>query len=122
MVPPAGRRIGDDFVDDSDSDVSIGGLDEDTGRSKAKGKGKAVDTKPEDAKKDKDGKPILNGKKEDGKDDCRCTRVSRVTIVSMLNICGTAAEELNEEDFFEDIQVDDEDWEISERGTSSLVR
>lgn len=36
-----------------------------------KGKGKAVDgepSKPEEVKKDKDGKPIVNGKKEDGKD------------------------------------------------------
>lgn len=34
-----------------------------------KGKGKAVDgepSKPEEVKKDKDGKPIPNGKKEDG--------------------------------------------------------
>lgn len=34
-----------------------------------KGKGKAVDgepSKPEEVKKDKDGKPIVNGKKEDG--------------------------------------------------------
>jgi 26S proteasome regulatory subunit N1 len=34
-----------------------------------KGKGKAVDgesSKAEEVKKDKDGKPILNGKKEDG--------------------------------------------------------
>ncbi|KAJ9132544.1 26S proteasome regulatory subunit RPN1 [Pleurostoma richardsiae] len=34
-----------------------------------KGKGKAVDSKPEDLKKDKDGKPLANGKKEDDKDD-----------------------------------------------------
>jgi 26S proteasome regulatory subunit N1 len=35
-----------------------------------KGKGKAVDgepSKPEEVKKDKDGKPIVNGKKEDDK-------------------------------------------------------
>jgi 26S proteasome regulatory subunit N1 len=34
-----------------------------------KGKGKAIDGDPnkaEDSKKDKDGKPLVNGKKEDG--------------------------------------------------------
>jgi 26S proteasome regulatory subunit N1 len=34
-----------------------------------KGKGKAIDGEPnkaEDVKKDKDGKPLVNGKKEDG--------------------------------------------------------
>jgi 26S proteasome regulatory subunit N1 len=34
-----------------------------------KGKGKAIEgepSKPEEVKKDKDGKPIVNGKKEDG--------------------------------------------------------
>ena len=38
-----------------------------------KGKGKAVDAerKGDEAQKDKDGKPIVNGKKEDDKDDCR---------------------------------------------------
>lgn len=37
-------------------------------KSSDKGKGKAVDGengKPQEAKKDKDGKPLLNGKKED---------------------------------------------------------
>ena len=52
-MPPAGRRIGDDFVDDSDSDVSITGLDEDTSRSRAKGKGKAIDRKKKDKGKGK---------------------------------------------------------------------
>lgn len=39
-----------------------------------KGKGKAVETvKSEEVKKDKDGKPVANGKKEDEKDECmRC--------------------------------------------------
>lgn len=38
-----------------------------------KGKGKAVDNgKPEEVQKDKDGKPILNGKKEEEKVDCTC--------------------------------------------------
>lgn len=41
-----------------DSDLSKGAAD--------KGKGKAVDDKkPEEVKKDKDGKPIVNGKKDD---------------------------------------------------------
>lgn len=36
-----------------------------------KGKGKAVENgKPEDIQKDKDGKPLANGKKEDEKDEC----------------------------------------------------
>ena len=35
-----------------------------------KGKGKAVDGKPDDAPKDKDGKPLVNGKKDDDKPDC----------------------------------------------------
>lgn len=36
-----------------------------------KGKGKAVENgKPEDVPKDKDGKPVANGKKEDEKDEC----------------------------------------------------
>lgn len=36
-----------------------------------KGKGKAVENgKPEDVLKDKDGKPLANGKKEDEKDEC----------------------------------------------------
>ncbi|TBU30290.1 TFIIH basal transcription factor complex subunit SSL1 [Dichomitus squalens] len=52
-MPPAGRRIGDDFVDDSDSDVSITGLDEEPSRSKAKGKGKAIDRKKKDQGKGK---------------------------------------------------------------------
>lgn len=37
-----------------------------------KGKGKAVENgKPEDVPKDKDGKPLANGKKEDEKDESR---------------------------------------------------
>lgn len=40
-----------------------------------KGKGKAVDNgKPEDVPKDKDGKPLANGKKEDAKDECMMRR------------------------------------------------
>lgn len=42
-----------------------------------KGKGKAVENgKAEEVPKDKDGKPLANGKKEDDKDECmrRCTR------------------------------------------------
>lgn len=36
-----------------------------------KGKGKAVENgKLEDVPKDKDGKPVANGKKEDEKDEC----------------------------------------------------
>lgn len=36
-----------------------------------KGKGKSVENgKPEDVPKDKDGKPVANGKKEDEKDEC----------------------------------------------------
>lgn len=36
-----------------------------------KGKGKAVENgKPEDVPKDKDGKPLANGKKDDEKDEC----------------------------------------------------
>lgn len=36
-----------------------------------KGKGKATENgKPEDVQKDKDGKPLANGKKEDDKDEC----------------------------------------------------
>jgi 26S proteasome regulatory subunit N1 len=36
-----------------------------------KGKGKAVENgKPEDVPKDKDGKPLANGKKADEKDEC----------------------------------------------------
>jgi hypothetical protein len=43
-----------------DSDLSKGAAD--------RGKGKAVDDKkPEEVKKDKDGKPIVNGKKDDDK-------------------------------------------------------
>ncbi len=53
MAPPAGRRVGDDFVDDSDSDVSITGLDDETSRAKAKGKGKAIDRNKKDKGKAK---------------------------------------------------------------------
>ena len=35
-----------------------------------KGKGKAVDGKADDPPKDKDGKPLANGKKDDDKPDC----------------------------------------------------
>lgn len=36
-----------------------------------KGKGKAAENrKPEDVPKEKDGKPLANGKKDDEKDDC----------------------------------------------------
>lgn len=35
-----------------------------------KGKGKAVEEKPADAPKDKDGKPLANGKKDDDKPEC----------------------------------------------------
>ena len=52
-MPPAGRRIGDDFVDDSDSDLSITGFDDDTSRIKGKGKGKAIDRKKKDKGKSK---------------------------------------------------------------------
>ena len=52
-MPPAGRRIGDDFVDDSDSDVSITGLHDDTSRTKSKGKGKAIDRRKKDKGKGK---------------------------------------------------------------------
>lgn len=52
-MPPAGRRIGDDFVDDSDSDLSISGFDDDTSRIKGKGKGKAIDRKKKDKGKSK---------------------------------------------------------------------
>lgn len=34
-----------------------------------KGKAKAVDAKDKDAPKDKDGKPVANGKKDDKKDE-----------------------------------------------------
>ena len=30
-------------------------------------------------------------------------------------------DELNEDDFFDDVHVDDEDWEISERGAPSKL-
>ena len=53
MPPAAGRRIGDDFVDDSDSDVSITGLDDDHNKTKGKGKGKAVDKRKKDKGKGK---------------------------------------------------------------------
>ena len=52
-MPPAGRRIGDDFVDDSDSDLSITGLDDDNTRAKGKGKGKAIERKKKDKGKGK---------------------------------------------------------------------
>ncbi|KAH9940414.1 TFIIH basal transcription factor complex subunit SSL1 [Epithele typhae] len=53
MPPPAGRRIGDDFVDDSESDVSIGGLEDDHSKPKGKGKGKATDKRKIDKGKSK---------------------------------------------------------------------
>ena len=53
MAPPAGRRIGDDFAGDSDSDVSITGLDDETTRAKGKGKGKAIDRSKKDKGKGK---------------------------------------------------------------------
>ncbi|KAI0644440.1 Ssl1-like-domain-containing protein [Trametes meyenii] len=54
MAPPAGRRIGDDFADDSDSDVSIfDRADDDSGRAKGKGKGKGVDRRKKDKGKSK---------------------------------------------------------------------
>lgn len=51
--------------------------DSDLSKAADKGKGKAVDDKkPEEVKKDKDGKPITNGKKDDDKTDglffCPC--------------------------------------------------
>jgi hypothetical protein len=51
--------------------------DSDLSKAADKGKGKAVDDKkPEEVKKDKDGKPIPNGKKDDDKTDglfsCPC--------------------------------------------------
>ena len=52
-MAPAGRRIGDDFVDDSDSDVSITGLDDDGGKGKGKGKGKGPDKRKKDKGKGK---------------------------------------------------------------------
>lgn len=43
--------------------------DSDVSKAADKGKGKAVDEKkPEEIKKDKDGKPIANGKKDDKAD------------------------------------------------------
>lgn len=53
LMAPAGRRIGDDFVDDSDSDVSITGLDDDGGKGKGKGKGKGPDKRKKDKGKGK---------------------------------------------------------------------
>ncbi|KAI0738405.1 TFIIH basal transcription factor complex subunit SSL1 [Daedaleopsis nitida] len=52
-MPPAGRRIGDDFIDDSDSDVSITGLGDETSRAKGKGKGKVIDRRKKDKGKAK---------------------------------------------------------------------
>ena len=52
-MPPVGRRIGDDFIDESDSDVSITGLDDGTSRAKGKGKGKAIDRRKKDKGKSK---------------------------------------------------------------------
>lgn len=45
--------------------------DPDSPRAADKGKGKAVE-KPEDAKTDKDGKPLLNGKEDEKIIDCSC--------------------------------------------------
>ncbi|KAI0819341.1 TFIIH basal transcription factor complex subunit SSL1 [Trametes gibbosa] len=47
-MAPAGRRIGDDFVDDSDSDVDVNLFDDDASRTKGKGKGKAIDRRKKD--------------------------------------------------------------------------
>jgi len=46
--------------------------DSDSPKSADKGKGKAVDAvkKPEEVKKDKDGKPIANAKKDDDNTEC----------------------------------------------------
>jgi 26S proteasome regulatory subunit N1 len=46
--------------------------DSDLPKSADKGKGKAVDAgkKPEEVKKDKDGKPIQNGQKDDDNTEC----------------------------------------------------
>ena len=52
-MPPAGRRIGDDFADDSDSDVSIFDHGEEDHRAKNKGKGKAIDRRKKDKGKGK---------------------------------------------------------------------
>jgi 26S proteasome regulatory subunit N1 len=64
-----------------------------------KGKGKAVDgepSKPEEVKKDKDGKPIVNGKAEDGAVGGELPPASNWT--GFLLISHLAAEELSEED------------------------
>ncbi|EIW62529.1 TFIIH basal transcription factor complex subunit SSL1 [Trametes versicolor FP-101664 SS1] len=52
-MPPAGRRIGDDFVDDSDSDIDVDLFDDEPGRSKGKGKGKAAEKRKQDKGKSK---------------------------------------------------------------------
>lgn len=43
--------------------------DNEASKAADKGKAKAVDAKSQDAPKDKDGKPAVNGKKDDKKDD-----------------------------------------------------
>ena len=63
-----------------------------------KGKGKAVDgdiSKPEDIKKDKDGKPILNGKKEEA---VVGGESGELFVAWMKRIANQALEELSEED------------------------
>lgn len=63
---------------------------------KGKCKGKAVENgKPEEVKKDKDGKPIANGKKEDEKDECMRRR-SRHRDRKLTPTAAT--EDLSEED------------------------
>ncbi|KAH9851435.1 TFIIH basal transcription factor complex subunit SSL1 [Lenzites betulinus] len=52
-MPPAGRRIGDDYVDDSESDVDVNLFDDDATHAKSKGKGKAIDRRKKDKGKAK---------------------------------------------------------------------
>ena len=68
--------------------------DSETPTAADKGKGKAVE-KPEDAKKDKE--PVINGKKDDDKDECSFATMSMVW-VSRANSLIAATEELSEED------------------------
>jgi 26S proteasome regulatory subunit N1 len=43
--------------------------DNEASKAADKGKAKAADAKAQDASKDKDGKPVANGKKDDKKDE-----------------------------------------------------
>lgn len=64
-----------------------------------KGKGKAVDPKVQDGPKDKDGKSVANGKKDEKPSDSEwhCGLPSGQMIFLLTRICR-AAEELSEED------------------------